>query len=199
MEGMEAPPPLSTSTSGGVFGMWEVELGLPVRFLHTSVHPHLSQLPHGFLDFLKTKFALNFAPKCWTLVGQEQLKKKDLVSFRARNVQPMVHPPTHPHTHTLHLRPKRRFFKRNNLLFFLCGGGRRGEDPTTNGGLQKWKLSQNGTLVHIAQAFSHVLAPIRMLSRCLVTKFLHRSSGGSFLRVGSCWRVVGWEVIYVAS
>ncbi len=33
--------------------------------------------------------------------------------------------------------------------------------------------------------FAH-LAPICMLSRCLLTKFLHRSSVGSLLRV-HCW------------
>ncbi len=36
---------------------------------------------------------------------------------------------------------------------------------------------------HVAYTFLHVWAPICMLSRCSVTKFLHRSSVGSLLRV----------------
>ena len=40
--------------------------------------------------------------------------------------------------------------------------------------------------VHIAYAFLHVRRQFCMLSRCLVTQFLRRSSGGSLLRV-RCW------------
>ncbi len=47
-------------------------------------------------------------------------------------------------------------------------------------------LEAQSEYVHIAYTFWHVLAPICMPSRCLVTKFLHRSSGGSLLRV-RCW------------
>ncbi len=52
---------------------------------------------------------------------------------------------------------------------------------------------------HIAYAFSHVLAPIRMLRRCLLTKFLHRSSLGSLSRV-HCWLgkmqpLLGWSLL----
>ncbi len=39
---------------------------------------------------------------------------------------------------------------------------------------------------HIAHTFLHVSTPIHILSRCLLTKFLHRSSVGSLLRV-RCW------------
>ncbi len=48
----------------------------------------------------------------------------------------------------------------------------------------KWKLSWNMyyTFIH---AFA-LLVPICMLSRCLLTSFLHRSSVGSLLRV-RCW------------
>ena len=40
--------------------------------------------------------------------------------------------------------------------------------------------------VHFAHAFLARLAPICMLSRCLLTKFLHRSSVGNLSRV-RCW------------
>ncbi len=40
--------------------------------------------------------------------------------------------------------------------------------------------------VHIAYTVLHVCAPTCMLSRGLLTKFLHRSSVGSLLRV-RCW------------
>ncbi len=55
--------------------------------------------------------------------------------------------------------------------------------PTTNGGMQ------DGSSVRICKCCIHVLArfkPICMLSRCLLTKFLHRSSVGSLLRVRCC-------------
>ncbi len=48
---------------------------------------------------------------------------------------------------------------------------------------------QNGSSVGISTHCVHVFArfvPICMLSRCLLTKFPRRSSGGSFLRV-RCW------------
>ncbi len=57
--------------------------------------------------------------------------------------------------------------------------------PTSNGGMQKWKLSQNVHTLH-TRFFWHVLAPTCMLGRCLSTKFLHQSSGGSLLRA-CCW------------
>ena len=50
-------------------------------------------------------------------------------------------------------------------------------------------VCKNGNSVGICTRCTHFfarLAPIRMLSRRLLTKFLHRSSGGSFLRV-LCW------------
>ena len=49
---------------------------------------------------------------------------------------------------------------------------------------QRWKLSWNIHTLH-TRFFSR-LAPIFMLSRCLLTKFLHRSAVGSLLRV-RCW------------
>ncbi len=56
-------------------------------------------------------------------------------------------------------------------------------DPATNSGME------NGSSVGMYALFIHVFArlvPICMLSRCLLTKFLHRSSVGSLLRV-RCW------------
>ncbi len=56
-------------------------------------------------------------------------------------------------------------------------------NPATNGGLQ------NGSSVGICTECTHVFAhstSIWMLSRCLLTKFLHRRSVGSWLRV-RCW------------
>ena len=55
--------------------------------------------------------------------------------------------------------------------------------PTSKGGLQ------DGGSVGIRTCCTHVFArliPVCMLSRCLATKFLPRSSGGSLLRV-HCW------------
>ena len=55
--------------------------------------------------------------------------------------------------------------------------------PTTNGGMQ------NGSSVRMCTHCTHVfarLAQIRTLSRCLLTKSLHRSSVGSLLRL-RCW------------
>ena len=48
----------------------------------------------------------------------------------------------------------------------------------------KWKLSWNMHTLHTR--FLHVWRRFAMLSRCLVTKFRHRSSVGSLLRV-RCW------------
>ncbi len=48
----------------------------------------------------------------------------------------------------------------------------------------KWKLSRN--MYTLRTRFLARLAPICMLSRCSLTKFLHWSSGGSLLRV-RCW------------
>ncbi len=62
--------------------------------------------------------------------------------------------------------------------------------PTTN------CATQDGSSVGMHTCCAHVfasLAPISMLSRCFVTKFLHRSSGGSLLRV-RCW--LGWATKY---
>ena len=56
--------------------------------------------------------------------------------------------------------------------------------PTTNGGMQKRKLSRN--TYTLRTRFFARLAPICVLRRCLLAKFLHRSSGGSLLRV-RCW------------
>ena len=56
--------------------------------------------------------------------------------------------------------------------------------PTTNGDMQKWKLTLNIYTKHI-----HVFAcstPICMLSRFILTEFLHQSSVGDILRV-RCW------------
>ncbi len=55
--------------------------------------------------------------------------------------------------------------------------------PTTNGDMQKG--SSVGIHTHCMHVFAR-LASTCMLSRCLVTKFLQRSSGGSLLRV-RCW------------
>ncbi len=64
-------------------------------------------------------------------------------------------------------------------------------NPTTNGG------TQNGSSVGISTHCTHILAclaPICVLSRCLVTKFLRRSSVRSLFRV-RCWlgNPLGWE------
>ncbi len=57
--------------------------------------------------------------------------------------------------------------------------------PTTNGGgIQNG--SSVGTHTHCMHVFLSRLAAIWMLSRCLLTKSLHRSSVGSSLRV-RCW------------
>ncbi len=52
--------------------------------------------------------------------------------------------------------------------------------------------------VHNAYAFLHVWHRFFMLSRCLSTKFMHRSSGGSLLRV-RCWlgSCCAWNLKYV--
>ncbi len=55
--------------------------------------------------------------------------------------------------------------------------------PTTNGGMQNG--SSVGKFTHCMHVFAR-FAPICMLSLCLLTKFLHRSSVGSLLRV-RCW------------
>ena len=55
--------------------------------------------------------------------------------------------------------------------------------PTTNGGVQNG--SSFGIYTHCTYVFAH-LVPICMLSRCLLTKFLRRSSVGSSLRA-RCW------------
>ncbi len=48
------------------------------------------------------------------------------------------------------------------------------------------KIEARLEYVHVAYTTLHVFALICMLSRCLVTDFLHRSSVGSLLRV-RCW------------
>ena len=48
------------------------------------------------------------------------------------------------------------------------------------------KMEALSECAHVAYTYLHVLALICMLSRCLLTKFLHRSSVGSLLRV-CCW------------
>ncbi len=55
--------------------------------------------------------------------------------------------------------------------------------PTTNGGVQN--ISSVGIHTRCMHFFAR-LAPICMLGRCLLAKFLHRSSVGSLLRV-CCW------------
>ncbi len=55
--------------------------------------------------------------------------------------------------------------------------------PTTNGGMQN--VSSVGICIHCTHVFAR-LAPICMLSWCLLTKFLHWSSVRSLLRV-RCW------------
>ena len=55
--------------------------------------------------------------------------------------------------------------------------------PTTNGDMQN--ESSVKTCTHCMHVFARS-APICTLSRCLLTKFLHRSSVGSLLRV-RCW------------
>ncbi len=66
--------------------------------------------------------------------------------------------------------------------------------PNHQGWHAKRKLSRNTYTLHTC--FSHVLAPICMLSRWLVTKSLRRSSGGSLLRV---YCLVGWARVQWAS
>ncbi len=48
------------------------------------------------------------------------------------------------------------------------------------------KIEAQSEYIHIAYTFFARLVPICMLSRCLLTKYLHRSSVGSLLRV-RCW------------
>ncbi len=48
------------------------------------------------------------------------------------------------------------------------------------------KMEAQSEHVHVACTFLHVCAPICVLSRCVLTKFLRRSSGRSLLRV-RCW------------
>ncbi len=52
--------------------------------------------------------------------------------------------------------------------------------------------------VHVACMFLRVSAPTRVLSRCLVTRFLHRSSVGSLSRV-RCWLGTLGELFPAAS
>ncbi len=59
----------------------------------------------------------------------------------------------------------------------------KGPIPTSNGGMQNG--SSVGICTHCVHVFARLM-PTCMLSRCLLTKFLHRSSGGSLLRV-CCW------------
>ncbi len=55
------------------------------------------------------------------------------------------------------------------------------------------KTEAQSKRVHVACTSSHVSTSTCMLSRCLITKFLSRNSGGSLLRV-RCWLGVppGW-------
>ncbi len=57
------------------------------------------------------------------------------------------------------------------------------DNPTTHGGMQNGRSV--GICTRCVHAFAR-LAPIFMLSRCLFTKFLRRSSAGSLSRV-RCW------------
>ena len=77
--------------------------------------------------------------------------------------------------------------RKEGLFFFLLKDDTRCRNPTTNGGMQ------NGSSVGICTRCLHVFCTfgaICMLSQCSLTKFLHRSSVGSLLRV----RYIGWEV-----
>ncbi len=58
---------------------------------------------------------------------------------------------------------------------------------------QRWyaKMGAQSEYVHVAYTFFAHLAPTCMLGRWLTTKFLHRSSGGSLLRV-CCWLGHNW-------
>ncbi len=61
------------------------------------------------------------------------------------------------------------------------GGGR--SNPTTSGGMQ------NGSSVGICTRCAHAFACFTstcMLGRCLLARFVHRSSGGSLLKM-CCW------------
>ncbi len=60
--------------------------------------------------------------------------------------------------------------------------------PTTNGGMPNG--SSVGTQARCTQVFAS-LAPICMLRRCFLTKFLHRSSAGSLLRARAL--LVGYQ------
>ncbi len=53
------------------------------------------------------------------------------------------------------------------------------------------KMEAQSEYVHIAYTLCARMAPICMLRRCLSTKFLHRSSVGTLLRV-----LVGWVCTY---
>ena len=61
-------------------------------------------------------------------------------------------------------------------------------NPTSNSGMQN--EGSVGISAHCVHIFAR-LAPTHMLSQCLVTKFMHRSSRGSLLRV-CCW--LGWRL-----
>ena len=66
------------------------------------------------------------------------------------------------------------------------------ERERTQPPLMARKMKAQSEYVHIACMFFAHLAPVRMLSRCLSTKFLHWSSVGSLLRV-CCWLGGGEE------
>ncbi len=76
------------------------------------------------------------------------------------------------------------FLFKNNLKILFLHGASPQTHPTTNGGTQNG--SSVGTCKRCMRVFAR-FAPICMLSRCLLTKFLHRSSVGSLLRVSCCW------------
>ncbi len=64
------------------------------------------------------------------------------------------------------------------------------------------KIEAQLEYVHVAHTFFARLAPICTLSRCLLTKFLHRSSVGSLIRV-RCWLgsssvETQWEKVFLS-
>ncbi len=68
----------------------------------------------------------------------------------------------------------------------VCERLQRGFDSLSQPPTVACKMEAQSEYVHVAHTFFARLVPICLLSRCLLTKFLHRSSGGSLLRV-RCW------------
>ncbi len=69
------------------------------------------------------------------------------------------------------------------LLFSCCLLLRQEQDTPTQPPTVACKMEAQSEYVHVAHTFLHIWLRLVMLSRCLSTKFLRRSSGGSLLGV----------------